>query len=103
LHPGFIFCFHKFTAAHLWLPGPSPRFNLLNIYDVKILFTVAPVTGVTELPLVNIVPAVTIDTQPVFVAGLGLFPGFAVTGMAVQLSVCMPELERGFVMIEIPD
>jgi hypothetical protein len=85
------------------LPGLYSRINLLNIYDVKILFIVAPVTAVTELSLVNIVSTMTIDTPPVIVAGLGLFPGFAVTGMAMQLSVCMPELERGFVVIKIPD
>jgi len=77
------------------------RFNLLNIYAAEILFVVAPVTGKTELPLVNIVPAVTIDTQPVFIAGL--LPGFAMAGMAMNISVCMAELERGFVVIEIPD
>jgi hypothetical protein len=85
------------------LPGLYSHINLLNIYDVKILFIVAPVTGVTELSLVNIVSTMTIDTPPVIVAGLGLFPGVAVTGMAMQLSVCMPELERGFVVIKIPD
>jgi hypothetical protein len=85
------------------LPGHYSRIYLLNIYDVEILFIVAPVTGVTELSLVNIVSAMTIDTPPVIVAGLGLFPGFTVTGMTMQLSVCMPELERGFVVIKIPD
>ena len=76
-------------------------YDLLNIYDAETLFVMAPVTGVTELSLVNIVPAVTIYTQPVFVAGLLL--GSAMTGMAMNISVGVPEFERGFVVIEIPD
>ena len=75
--------------------------DLLNIYDAETFFVVAPVTGRTELPLVNIVPAVTINTQPVLVTGL--LPGPAMAGMAMNISVCMAELERGFVVIEIPD
>ena len=66
-------------------------YDLLNIYDAETLFVMAPVTGGTELSLVNIVPAMTIYTQPVFVAGLLL--GSAMTGMAMNISVCMPELE----------
>jgi len=66
-------------------------FNLAKIYAVKALFIVAPVTGVTELSLVNIVLAMTVDTTPVFLAGL--LSGFGVTGMAMNISVSMPELE----------
>ena len=66
-------------------------FNLAKIYGVKTLFIVAPVTRVTELSLVNIVPAMTVDTTPVFLAGI--LPGFGVTGMAMNISVSMPELE----------
>ena len=65
--------------------------DLAKIYSAEILFIVAPVTGVTELPLVNVVVAVTVDTTPVFIAGL--LPGTGVTGMAMQVSVRMPELE----------
>jgi len=90
-----------FTAAHLLLPCPSRLSSLLNIYRAKALFIVAPLTGVTELSLVSIVPAVTVDTQPVFVTGL--LPGPAVTGMTMKLGVGVSELERCFVMIEIPD
>ena len=67
------------------------RFNLLNIDGAKTLFIVAPVTRVTELSMVDIVLAVTVNTTPVFIAGL--FLGFIVTGMAMKISVCMPELE----------
>jgi len=48
--------------------------NLAKIYGVETLFIVAPVTCVTELSLVDIVLAMTVDTTPVFIAGL--FPGF---------------------------
>ena len=75
--------------------------NLAKIYAVKTLFIVAPVTGVAELSVVDIVLAMKVDTTPVFLAGL--LPGFGVTGMAMKISVCMPELEFRFVMIEIPD
>lgn len=75
--------------------------GLAKIYGVKTLFVVAPATGVTELSVVNIVLAMTVDTTPVFVAGL--LPGSGVTGMAMNISVGIPEPERGFVMIEIPD
>jgi len=90
-----------FTAAHVLLFCHSMHFNLWNVDGAKTLFIVAPVTGVTELPMVNIVPSVTIKTKPVF--GTGLFLRFCVTGMAMKISVCVPELERSFVMIEIPD
>ena len=66
-------------------------FNLAKIYAVKALFTVAPVTGVTELSVVNVVLAMTVDTTPVFL--VGLLPGFGVTGMAMNIGVSMPELE----------
>jgi hypothetical protein len=75
--------------------------GLAKSYGVKTLFVVAPATGVTELSVVNIVLAMTIDTIPVFVARL--LPGSGVTGMAMNISVGIPEPERGFVMIEIPD
>jgi len=75
-------------------------FHLLKIYYVKALFIVAAVTGVTELSLVNIVIAMTVDTTPVFI--VVLLQGSGVTGMAMKISVSMPELERSFVMIEIP-
>ena len=65
--------------------------NLAKIYAVKTLFIVAPVTGVAELSVVDIVLAMKVDTTPVFLAGL--LPGFGVTGMAMKISVCMPELE----------
>ena len=65
--------------------------NLAKIYAVKTLFIVAPVTRVTELSVVNIVLAMTIDTTPVFLARL--LPGFGVTGMAMKFSVSVPELE----------
>jgi len=65
--------------------------NLAKIYGAKTLFIVAPVTGVTELSLVNIVLAMTINTTPAFFAGR--FQRFGVTGMAMKVSVCMPELE----------
>jgi hypothetical protein len=74
--------------------------DLAKIYAVKTLFIVAPVTGVTELSLVNIVLAMTVDTSPVFL--VVLLQGFGVTGMAMKVGVSMPELERCFVMIEIP-
>ncbi len=56
-----------FAAAHVLLPCHSRLFYLLNIYRAETLFIVAPVTAVTELPLVNIVPAVAINTRPVLV------------------------------------
>jgi hypothetical protein len=65
--------------------------KLAKIYGVKTLFIVAPVTGVTELSVVNIVLAMTVDTIPVFIAGL--LPGFGVTGMAMNISVGIPEFE----------
>jgi hypothetical protein len=65
--------------------------NLAKIYAVKTLFIVAPVTRVTELSVVNVVLAMTVDTTPVFLAGL--LPGFGVTGMAMKIGVCVPELE----------
>jgi hypothetical protein len=80
-----------FTAAHVLLPCHSRLFFLLNFYDAETLFVVASVTAVTELSLVDIVPAVTIDTRPVFITGF--LPGFAVTGMTMKLCVGMPELE----------
>ena len=76
--------------------------GLAKIYGVKTLFVVTPVTVVTELSMMNVVLAMTVDTSPVFVAGL-ILPGFGVTGMAMNISVRIPEPERGFVMIEIPD
>jgi hypothetical protein len=66
-------------------------FSLVKIYYVKALFIVAPVTGVTELSLVNIVLAMTVDTTPVFL--VVLLQGFGVTGMAMDIGVSMPELE----------
>jgi hypothetical protein len=65
--------------------------KLAKIYGVKTLFIVAPVTGVTELSVVNIVLAMTVDTTPVSLAGF--LPGPGVTGMAMNISVSMPELE----------
>ena len=65
--------------------------NLAKIDGVKTFFIVAPVTRVTELSVVNIVLAMTVDTTPVFLAGL--LPGFGVAGMAMKISVCVPELE----------
>ncbi len=65
--------------------------NLAKIYRAKTLFVVAPITRVPELSLVDIVLAMTVDTTPVFFAGL--FQRFGVTGMAMQISMCMPELE----------
>ena len=65
--------------------------NLTKIYGFKTVFIVAPVTRVTELSVMNIVLSVTINTQPVFITGLLL--RFCVTGMAMNISVCMPELE----------
>ena len=80
-----------FTAAHVLLPCHSRLFYLSNIYRAEILFVVAPATAVTKLPLVNIVPAMAIDTQPVFVTGLLL--GSAVAGMAMNIGMRMPEPE----------
>ena len=82
--------------CHLMVPG------LAKIYGVKTLFVVAPATGVAELSVMNIVLAMTVDASPVFLAGL-ILPGSGVTGMAMNISMGIPEPERGFVMIEIPD
>jgi hypothetical protein len=88
-------------TVHVLLPRHLMLGDLTNIYDAESLFGMAPVTGVTELSLVNIIPAVAIDTLPVFVTGF--LPGLTVTGVAMKISVGVSEFERCFIMIEIPD
>lgn len=83
--------FHIFSAACVPWFRHSMTFNLVKIYHVEALFIVAPATGVTELPLMYIVIAMTVDAAPGFL--VVLWPGLGVTAVAMKIGMGVAQLE----------